>query len=237
MHLVICPYYNTSICIKCSSYKICMEKAFKKDELKRYEKGKGIELNEAVFQPDKLKVSYPFVPNDKNEETKTKVNNEIIKVVTNLFNKTIFLPEKNYVKEVMGFYKVHLNGANLISILFGLYTYTGGAHGITQYTSLTMDIETGTSYVFEDLFNEDTDYKKQVNELAVKFTKENNIPLIAEYKGISDKQEFYLTEDELVLYYQIYEYTPYAYGLFEIKLPYKDIETILNNEGPIKRLL
>ncbi|NFD91980.1 DUF3298 domain-containing protein, partial [Clostridium botulinum] len=35
----------------------------------------------------------------------------------------------------------------------------------------------------------------------------------------------------------IYEYTPYAYGLFQVPIPFKDILNLLGPASPIQRLL
>lgn len=51
--------------------------------------------------------------------------------------------------------------------------------------------------------------------------------LLDEFKGIEDGQEFYLTSDGLVIYYQPYVYTPYAYGPLKLYFNYSDLDHLI----------
>jgi hypothetical protein len=194
-------------------------------------------LEEATIHPALFSISYPYVSNAENSEVKAQINNSIIAKVDDLFRNSIMLPEKLNFEEIAEFYKVPLNEKGLLSILFGLYTYTGGAHGSTVYNSLTIDLESGRIYEFSDLFNSKMNFTAFLNELIIKEIKQKQIPLINEFKGIEYNQQFYLTPVGLVIYYQIYEYTPYAHGLFEIIVPYSDISNILSPLSPIHKLI
>ncbi|NFD79087.1 DUF3298 domain-containing protein, partial [Clostridium botulinum] len=126
----------------------------------------------------------------------------------------------------------------LLSILFGIYTYyDNAAHGSTTYSSLNIDIYTGKIYKLSDLFTSRINYEPIVEQKVKEYIKVNNVPLLQEYKGLHEDQQFYLTPNSLVLYYPIYEYTPYAYGLFQVPIPFKDILNLLGPASPIQRLL
>ncbi|MPN33586.1 hypothetical protein SDC9_181075 [bioreactor metagenome] len=57
------------------------------------------------------------------------------------------------------------------------------------------------------------------------------IIFIAPYHGLKDSgQEFYLTTKELVVFYQLYEYTPYVYGFLKFSIPYEQIADLLEPE-------
>lgn len=164
--------------------------------------------------------------------------NEIINTTLRLLKNQVLLPQKIQFSQIISFYEIPLNKNGLISILFGIYTYVNkAAHGFTKYASLTMDLKTGKVYKLEDLFNPKFYWKPLLDNLAKEYIKENNITLINEYNGISENQEFYLTENSLVIYYQVYEYTPYSDGLFKIEIPYEKIQNILYPGSPIQRLL
>lgn len=199
---------------------------------------KKAELVEQKLTPDKLSIAYPFMTNENNLEATTKVNNAITSEVSYLFKNEVLLPQKVDFTEVFGAYEVTLNESGLLSILFSLYTYFNkAAHGYTAYTSTTVNTETGKVYSFSDLFNPKMYYVGFLNELAKEYIKTNNITLINEYKGITEDQKYYLTPDKLVLYYQVYEYTPYYYGLFKIEIPYEKIENLITPLSPISILL
>lgn len=171
------------------------------------------------------------------EDLKERINEAIIDEVLYLFKNQVMVAEKINFQEIIGFYKVTLNEKGLLSILFSLYTYTGGAHGYTAYSSLTIDLNTGEIYEFEDLFNPKFYYKGFLDKIIYEKIKEMDVPLIEEYNGITENQQFYLTPESLVIYYQVYEYTPYAYGLFKIEIPYTEIISALGPVSPIQRLI
>ncbi|WP_125151959.1 DUF3298 and DUF4163 domain-containing protein [Clostridium rectalis] len=210
------------------------------DEYEKTLLGKEMEsqakLGEQILKPNTFKLTYPFVTNLQ-ESVRKKVNEGIIDEVVYLFKDQVLYPENIDFKEVISFYEVPLNEKGLLSILFGIYTFTGGAHGYTKYSSITLDLNSGKVYSFSDLFNPKIYYKGFLDEIAKQYIKDNNIPLVEEYNGIHQDQKFYLTPNELVLYYQVYEYTPYYYGVFKIIIPYDKILNLLGPMSPIQKLI
>ncbi|MHC6180090.1 DUF3298 and DUF4163 domain-containing protein [Clostridium sp. JNZ X4-2] len=201
------------------------------------ESSDSVKLNEQKLSPANFSINYPVISNEKDTEPLTKINNIIADEVSKLFRSQVLLPEIVDFHDVLGNYEIMLNQKNILSILFNMGIYINhAAHGYTKYSSITVNTETGQVYEFSDLFNSKVYYTKILNELAQQYIEENNIDLIDEYKGITEDQQYYLTPDSLVLYYQIYEYTPYVYGLFKIEIPYNKISNIINPAGPIARL-
>lgn len=198
-----------------------------------------IQLNEQKLVPGKFSVFYPFIPNqNNNNKIYSNINNSITAEVSKLFNQQVFLPEAIDFSEIYGRYEITVNKNGILSILFSLYTYINrAAHGFTAYSSITVNTNTGQKYSFSDLFNPKIYYGGFLNELANQYIKDNNIQLISEYNGITPNQQYYLTEDSLVLYYQVYEYTPYSYGLFKIVIPYDKIKNLLTPLSPITKLI
>lgn len=225
-----CPYFGNCSCVR----KYHDENYFsRKDAFSA-----SIELSEQKLSPSNFSIVYPFIPNLQKDKTIEKINNYIIDEVDKLFRSQVLLPEKLDFNDVMGTYEVVLNKNGLLSILFSMYTYVKkAAHGFTAYSSLTLNVETGEVYSFSDLFNSKMNYISFLNEIAKNYIKKNNIVLINEYKGIVPNQQYYLTPDALVIYYQVYDYTPYYYGLFKIELPYDKITNLLTPISPINKIL
>jgi hypothetical protein len=205
--------------------------------------GKGVplgsvELGEQKLMPEKFSISYPFVPNSDNSNIAAAINKSIINEVNELFKEQVLRPEAVDFNEVLGTYEIMVNQKGILSVLFSMYTYVNrAAHGFTAYSSLTVNTETGEVYNFEDLFNPKFNYIPVINELAQQYIRDKDIQFIEEYKGVTANQQFYLTPDSLVLYYQVYEYTPYAYGLFRIEIPYTKIANMLSPLSPIAKLI
>ncbi|MFL0252455.1 DUF3298 domain-containing protein [Clostridium neuense] len=188
--------------------------------------------------PEKFDIEYPFIQNDNSDKVISKINNNIIDEVSKLFRSQVLLPEEVDFNEIFGTYEIMLNNDDILSILFSMYTYVNkAAHGVTAYSSLTVNTKTGQLYSFNDLFNPKMNYIPIINEISKQYIKDNNIPLINEYNGITKDQQFYLTEDKLVIYYQPYEYTPGYYGIFKIEIPYDKIKNLITPLSPISKLM
>lgn len=195
-------------------------------------------LMEQNLQPKNFKITYPLVKDINSKNISKLANEAIVDQVNKLFKEQALIIEKRNIEEVIGFYEIKLNKNCLLSILFGMYTYyTNAAHGLTAYSSLNMDLNTGQIYKLNDLFTSKINYKPVLEQKVREYIRINNVPLIEEYKGLDENQQFYLTPNSIVLYYPIYKYTPYAYGLFQIPIPFKDILNLLGPASPIQKLL
>lgn len=129
--------------------------------------------------------------------------------------------------EIVTKYKVALNKKDLLSIPIDYYQYTGGAHGMTTRLGYNFQVSTGKIIKLADLFNPDYDYKSVINKEVEKQIAKNPEYYFdngAVFKGIKDQQDFYLTEDGLVIYFQLYEIAPYVGGIREFKIPYVDLK-------------
>lgn len=196
----------------------------------------NIVLGEQKLSPNKFNISYPIIM-DGDEKVSSKINKAIINEVSRLITNQVLLPEQVDFNEVLGTYDVMLNKNNILSILFSMYTYVNrAAHGFTAYSSLTVNTETGQIYNFNDLFNPKINYTVFLNQYANDYIANNNIQLINPYDGVRPNQQYYLTPNSLVMYYQVYEYTPYYYGLFKIEIPYSKIRNLTTPLSPISKI-
>lgn len=119
-------------------------------------------------------------------------------------------------------YTVKYNQKGLLSIVFFDYQYTGGAHGLTVQSSKTFDLATGQEYLLKDFFPEEMDYVGLISGEVKKSMEKQGIvdDLLNPFEAISPNQSFYLNNDALVVYFQSYEYLPYAAGIPEFGIDY-----------------
>lgn len=128
-------------------------------------------------------------------------------------------------------FQVQLNRSGLLSLTLHEMEYAKhAAHPMTIRRAYTFDTRTGTVISLSDLFRPDTDYKERLSGVVRARLAKGDIPLLAPFTGIPDTQEYYLTDEGLVLYYQLYEYAPYAWGFLEFTCSYADIADILKPE-------
>lgn len=125
-------------------------------------------------------------------------------------------------------YKITYNWGCTTSLYFDNYTYLGGAHGSTQRISQTWDFRTGCRMTLRNFFPCCTNYVEFLYEsiemqIAARLD-ESPSSYFDDYKQLLRKtfrpENFYLTSNGLVIYYQQYDIAPYATGITEFLLPF-----------------
>ncbi|MDF2839766.1 MAG: rsiV 2, partial [Clostridia bacterium] len=92
----------------------------------------------------------------------------------------------------------------------------------------------GRFYELKDLFKSDSDYVKILSDiiaLQIKNDPQYSYIFPDEYKGIAPDQPFFVKEDALYIYFNVYEIGPYAVGFPTFRIPYTEIKSIINSEG------
>lgn len=129
---------------------------------------------------------------------------------------------------------INNNGTLYISVTY--YQYTGGAHGDYFKESLNLDLKNEKQLALKDLFS--GDYKQVMAEEILKQMNNEKDQLFPEtltdFKA-TDDLNFYLADDALVIYFNIYEIAPYARGIVEYKIPYSQLKDVLN-QSYVERL-
>lgn len=140
--------------------------------------------------------------------------------------------------EAVNSYKTTLNTDGFLSVRFDAYYFPElAAHGATGVSSVTLSLNTGKVYRFEDLFRRGSDYQQIIDQIIQAQIIEQQIPMLKPFEGVGPDQEYYLTPDSLVIYYQPYVYTPGAYGVLEFTIPYAQISGIVCPVGPIGEII
>lgn len=150
-----------------------------------------------------------------------------------LYNTKISKECKECVKykyEVYINYKATYDRNRIISIPMTKYKFNGGAHGMTYLESYNYDLLIGEMLKFKELFREGVNYKKLINDfIREEIMKEPEKYFKDDYgfKGISEDQSFYIDEDGIVIYFPLYEISPYYVGIPKFKLKFKDYKKYL----------
>jgi hypothetical protein len=185
----------------------------------------------------RLQIHYPQLTGLPNRKAQSIMNDRIMQLMYQLIRDQGYVQDPT--KEMTGTYEIALNGNGLISIVFQNYAYAqGAAHGVTVQKSLTMDLWDGREYRFADLFSEGSGYKRKIDAILQKQIEEKDVPIFetTPFKGVGPNQDYYLTPDALVVYYQQAQYTPYVYGFPTFPIPYGEIADIIAPDGPLGRL-
>lgn len=187
-------------------------------------------------------INIPIVITD-NKEISKNINDEITNNIMKFFNESES-QAKEYYKDLPEIenkfvanvdFDIKKNSDNTLSILIMYYKYAGGAHGYSENVSYNVDMRTGKFILINDLFKNGVDYKGVINEEIrkqiedlIKLDPQNNG--IYEFKTIKENQKFYIQDNNLVIYFDLYDIAPYAAGIPEFIININKIDHILKPE-------
>ena len=104
---------------------------------------------------------------------------------------------------------------------------------MTVTKSLTMDTGTGESFSLHQLL---PGYMEIINAEISRQIRERDIPVLDSFKGISPDQDYYVSDHTLVIYYQLYELSPYAAGFPYFPIPLYMLSSVIPGNGLLDRL-
>ncbi|NQS75172.1 MAG: DUF3298 domain-containing protein [Peptococcaceae bacterium] len=191
-------------------------------------------ISDVQIENECTDVVYPQVSGLRNDAVEDKINRLIEERVAAM------IPREgcDVYGDITGNYEVMLNEQGILSLKFNVFTIRiHAANGIEEQRSLTLNLETGRLYRLYDLFERNSNYKDVINEIIREQIEERDIPLIKEFTGIDDFEDYYLTRNNLVIYFQELEFTPHFVGIPEFPIPYSQIENLIRKDGPIARFI
>lgn len=139
-------------------------------------------------------------------------------------------------------YKINTDRKGIISITNYMYYNTGGAHPNSERVSRTFDLNNKKELVLSDIVNGDNNQISEMVYDAFVTQMKNN------YDGFDDEitesirketenVKYYLTDDKLVLYFDVYQVGPYAMGYPSVEFQYsKDLFKIDWSKGSLDTL-
>lgn len=125
-------------------------------------------------------------------------------------------------------YTVTYNQNCTLSLYFDRYEYTGGAHGMTYRSSDTWDLRKGRRLELKDFFPDREDFMDYVQNEVIRQIeadiKNNNNMFFEDYATLVKEnfniKNFYLSEEGVVVYFQLYEIGPYVSGIQTFTIPF-----------------
>ncbi|GAB3798948.1 DUF3298 and DUF4163 domain-containing protein [Virgibacillus kimchii] len=139
--------------------------------------------------------------------------------------------------EMIGYYEVKNNQRDVLSFTFSNYAYHyQAAHGMTYINSLTYDLQKQKACTLEDLFKPNSNYVERLSQIIQEQINQRDVPVINEFEGIAPNQDYYIADRTLVIYFQLYELAPYAFGFPMFPISVYAIQDIINEDGPLARL-
>ena len=186
--------------------------------------------------PSKINVYYPVVTQMNDAVIQRRINSAIIHTLNDLLvDQQFFNP---ILVEMLANFEIKNNQRGILSLNLIVYSFTGGAHGMTIIKSLTFDTKTGKQFTLKELFKPGSDYVKKLSDIIRVDIKKWDIQLLdPPFTKIHPDQDFYIADTSLVIYFQLYEITPYVWGFPYFPIPLLDLADIITPSGPLERMM
>lgn len=196
-----------------------------------------VNLETKAFHSNGVTIYFPVVYGLPNPSVEQVINQKIMICVNSLIEEQYHEQSTTHFAEMIGLYEIKTNERNILSISFSNYAiFPYAAHGLTLMKSVTINVETGEVYHLSDLFKEDSNYVEVLSSFVAEQIKERNIPVFEEFTTIQPNQDFYIADKSLVLYFQLYELTPYVYGFPMFPISVFDLKDIIAEDGALARM-
>lgn len=129
------------------------------------------------------------------------------------------------------------------SILFYVYHYTGGAHGMQYFDTINYSFHDNRIFGLDDLFRPGFDYLKFLSDycfedlkIQMQMDEQNFLPEISWIKeGSAPIRENYsnilITKEAIIVKFLPYQVASYAAGEFTVSIPYSQFEEHIDKKG------
>ncbi|KAA0206441.1 DUF3298/DUF4163 domain-containing protein [Candidatus Uhrbacteria bacterium] len=163
--------------------------------------------------------------------------------------------ETSYMQYVQSVgYDVELLQDGLASIVMESYAYSGGAHGLPWMHGVSLTIPEGRRLLLGDFIRDeqlkplmqmvrrqlvDTYEAALIPEAAAAFSayvEDANPATDEERHELAAYEDFYLTPNGFVFYWNVYDVAPYAAGQLNVTIPYRTVRDWLKPDAPVTAL-
>ncbi|GGH35711.1 hypothetical protein GCM10008013_42170 [Paenibacillus segetis] len=184
-------------------------------------------INESIPEAT-IKVQYPQVSGLRSKEAEKKINT-LLQSKADTFVKDALKeakesqPSPNGSKyEYQANYTVTYNRNGVLSILEQTYAYTGGAHGNSVRDGLNFRLSDGKLLTLDELLRANPKYREIVDP-AIKKKFEETEGYFGNFTTVGPNPSYYLKDDGVVIFFQLYEYVPYVNGFAEFYFPFTEL--------------
>ncbi|MGN7469172.1 DUF3298 domain-containing protein [Brevibacillus sp. SAFN-007a] len=189
-------------------------------------------LTRTIQRPNTT-IYYPQLAGIANQQAEKEINRALLQTVQGLIHEQqrVQVPGNT---QMQGSYEIKTNERGIFSVTMNNYAYTPQmAHGMTFLGSVTANIHTGKLYTLRELFKPGSDYVRVLSENIKRQIQERQIPTLNGFTTIKPDQDFYVADKSLVIYFQLYEITPYYVGFPMFPISVYELESILDENGPL----
>lgn len=117
-------------------------------------------------------------------------------------------------------FEVKLNQGGILSVAVVNYMFTGGAHGMTYFDYINVDLTCGQHISFDDLFDSDEELARAAAIIDARIAEEPENFFIEGFTAeqFHEDQGFFLQDNQAVICFGLYELAPYSSGIQEFAI-------------------
>ncbi len=186
-------------------------------------------INVGTYNTAEQEVEYPVISGLPNETVQNMIN-AILK------RDSIYVPGKNgspagNYKYTCTFNVLYQQGDILNFMISSYIMPSGAAHGMPNEQSVIVNVKTGDSYTWKDIFNSSSDYLSQVSKIIENEDTKKELDTFEPFTGVRMEDQFYLTQNGITIYFTPYEWASYAQGFLYYPVSYSLVSNIVNKHG------
>ena len=135
------------------------------------------------------------------------------------------------------------NSTGILCLEYLNYVYTGGAHGMSSMNYDIIDLNTGQTLSYDQIFSEEA--KPSLSKLLItQLRHDKHIPdslSLTEAGYFVDQmvpaENIYVNGSGIGFTYSLYEIAPYSMGIITVFIEYKQLKDLINTDSPIRKLV
>jgi len=183
-------------------------------------------------------IYYPQMVKHSELHIEQKVNRQIEKTVMQLIEAQKVQQDIQTFDQMIGLYEIKTNERNVLSLTLTNYAiHAHAAHGLTLKVAMNFDLKTGENWDLSKQFIPDSDFLSKLTKLVNQQIEMRDFPVFNEPVMVHSDQDYYIADKALVLFYQIYDISPYYVGLPMFPISVYEIEDILTDDSLLSRML
>lgn len=134
-------------------------------------------------------------------------------------------------------YRIEYNRNGLFSLRMELYDLYGDGNELLKTLFFTFDVSNGQLCSVGDLLDPtDTRWRGIMPDIVMAQAEAQGITLLSDVMPIGDDQAFYITQDELVLAYELFEIATWSAGAPEFAIPITQLADFIPPDSALKKV-
>lgn len=184
-----------------------------------------------------VRIRVPRVAGLADQTVQASINRQIMQLAQQLYAQQMQAQTPG-ATEMDAYYEIKTNERGVLSLIQVNGAYTPPmAHGMTFAGSQTFTVEDGKNWPLAELFKPGAAYVERLSAQIAAQIRERDLPVLEPFRAIRPDQDYYLADKSIVVYFQLYEMSPYYVGFPMFPISLYTVQDIIREGSPADRLL